>query len=157
MASAPVFGRLDEPESLNLKPFTFQLVGYRKKTTSGVEEVTTEFTCSGVRPFGAWLDLLQSSAPGSGITPLTTVVHYIEQSLVDDDERGRFRETLADPDVFYDSGVLGAVSNWLAETYNERPTLPPTGSPGGRSGGGRKSSAAASAKAGGTSGNGRRR
>lgn len=130
--AAPVFGRVDKPEQLNLEPFKFTLVGYRRQENGDSEEVKYEFTCTGVQPFGSQIDIIRSSGIGVGGQG-AAVISYIEKSLISDDERVKFREALDEPDVFFDGAVLGQVAEWLMETYTDRPTLPRAASRSGRS------------------------
>lgn len=144
---APVFGRIDKPEQLNLDPFKFKLIGYRRIDGEEPEEVEYEFTASGVQPFYSQLDIVRAAAAGNGLLATSESVNFIELSLVDDAERARFRETLETPNVFFESSVIGEIQNWLLEEYSGRPTRPRTARRSGASRGGRRSPGAAGAKA----------
>lgn len=147
MAPAPVFGRLDKPEQLNLEPFPFTVAGYRRLEDGSQEEVTESFKASGVRPFYVQLDIVKAAASSNGLMASDRVISFVEQSLVDDDERARFRAFLEQPDVYVQAEVLGQISDWLSETYSDRPTKSPSAKRGGRSQGGRRSTAAANGTA----------
>lgn len=144
MPTSNVFGRVDKPEQLNLEPFKFTLVGYRH-LDSETEEVTYEFTASGVQPFGKQINMVRVTGE-DGRMGGAAVIDYIETSLVSDEERVRFREALDEPDVYFDGEVLGQIGLWLLETYSDRPTQPRTARRSGQSRGGRRSTAAANGK-----------
>lgn len=146
MPTPVVFGRIDKPEQLNLEPFDFTLVGYRENG-NGREEVPYKFTVSGFAPFYVNLEIVQATAEHNGTLAMDRVIEYVERSLLNDEERERFREALAQPDVFFEGDVLTQIWNWLTEQYNDRPTRPRTARRSGRSGGGRRSTGAAGATA----------
>ncbi len=146
MPSAKVFGRVENPEQINLDPFDFTLIGYRDGP-AGREEVPYKFTAGGVRPFAIQLDIVRAAAEGNGVLQSDKVVQFVEQSLVDDAERAKFREAIEQPDVYFEAGVIAEISDWLSETYTGRPTPPRTARRSGRSSGGRRSTAAAGARA----------
>lgn len=145
MPQAKVFGRVDDPAQINLDPFDFTLIGYRDSPT-GRDEVPYKFTAGGVRPFAVQLDIVRAAAEGNGVLQSDSVVRFVEQSLVDDEERVKFRDALEQPDVYFDTGVLAQISDWLSETYTGRPIRPRTARRSGASRGGRKSTAAAGAR-----------
>lgn len=146
--TAPVFGRVEHPEEINLDPFTFTLVGYRQMPDGEKREETFQFTASGVRPYYVQIDMTRAAAADNGVLAGKAIADYVELALVDDDERARFREVLETPDVYFEAGVLAEISNWLGETYSGRPTKRPTASRSGASRGGRRSAAAPSARGG---------
>jgi hypothetical protein len=148
MSNAPVFGRVDNPEQLNLDPFKFTLAGYKVQPDGSNEEVLHEFTASGVRPFYMQIEFVRAAAAESGILGAQAIADFVEQSLLDDAERQRFRETLETPGVFFDAEVLASISNWLSETYTGRPTRPRTARRSGPARGGQRSTGAGTAKAG---------
>jgi hypothetical protein len=145
MPQAKVFGRVDDPDQINLDPFDFTLIGYRE-TPTGREEVPYKFTAGGVRPFAIQLDIVRAAAEGNGVLQSDKVVRFVEQSLVNDEERIKFRDAIEQPDVYFEAGVLAQISDWLSETYQGRPTRPRTARRSGASRGTRRSTAAASAR-----------
>ncbi|HEY4452387.1 MAG TPA: hypothetical protein VGN13_12430 [Solirubrobacteraceae bacterium] len=146
MPAPPVFGRLDKDEQLNLEPFKFSVAAYKQDDDGTQHEVTYEFTASGIRPFYVQLDIVKAAASGNGLLSSDRVISFVEQSLLNDDERARFRDLLSQPDVFVKGEVLSQISDWLAETYSDRPTKPPTAKRGGRSRAGQRSMAAANGR-----------
>jgi hypothetical protein len=149
--ASPVFGRVEKPEQLNLDPFKFTLVGYRVLDDGSKEEVSFGFTASGVRPFYVQIDMVRAAASESNVLSAEAIAKYVEVSLLNDQERERFRDTLEMPDIFFEAEMLGEVANWLGDTYSSRPTKSPTARRSGQSRGGRRSTGAASAKASGRS------
>lgn len=144
MPDSPVFGRIARPEQLNLEPLPFTIIGYAV-SDEGREEVRYEFAASGHQPLVSLVDLVTSNG-----NALAKAIAYLEDALIDDDERARFRDTIAQSDVYIDSGVLDQVAGWLVATYAERPTKPRTGSRSGRQRTGPKSGDAGSGRAGAT-------
>ena len=144
--TAPVFGRVDKPEQLNLSPFKFTLVGYRLGEDGTHEEVPFDFTVSGVRPFYVQIELIRAQGAGSGLLMYEKSVELIEKALLDDEERKRFRETLALSDVSFEVQSIVEIAAWLDEAYADRPTKSPTASRSSRARGGRKSTGGRSAR-----------
>jgi hypothetical protein len=54
-------------------------------------------------------------------------------AVIDPDDEDRFAELVADKRRFVSGETIGEVARWLIEWYTGRPTLPPSGSPDGRS------------------------
>lgn len=150
---APIFGRVEKPEQLNLSPFKFTLIGYRP-TDDGHEEAPFDFTVSGVRPFYVQIELIRAQAAGSGILMYEKAVELIEMALLNDEERTRWRETLGLPDVSFEVQSIVEIAAWLDEAYADRPTKSPTASRSSRARGGRRSTGARSERASATSANG---
>lgn len=156
-AKTPVFGRIENPGSLNLGPFKFTIAGTRHDPQDGTnKEVTFEFTAKGVRPFYVHMDMVRAAAAEDGTLSAAALIDFVELALLNDDERARWRETLESPDILFQGTMLGEVSDWLTEQYAARPTQPASASRSGASPGGRRSSAAAGGRAGATSAGSRR-
>jgi hypothetical protein len=119
--------------------------------TDTIKEERHHFTCSGVNPYGAFIDLM---AAAGTIASLRAQQEYVEASLIDDAERERFREVTHSQGLRLNINLMDELSSLLVKAYAQRPTSPRSGSTTGARRGGRRSAGAARERAS-TSGNGR--
>lgn len=76
--------------------------------------------------------LLAAGASRSASERIAVGVEFI-MAVIEPDEEERFSTLVADKRRFVSGETIGQVGKWLIEWYTGRPTLPPSGSPDGRS------------------------
>lgn len=106
-------------------PVTFDLAGQ-------------SFTCRPTLAAGALLNLGAATDDRIGARSSRALIGFMTSALIEEDVP-RFLALIEDPDVAIPIDTLGEVVEWLAEELVGFPTLPPSGSPGGRSTNGRTS------------------
>ena len=142
--SLGTFGLVDDPSKdipvIDQPGIPFTIVGYRRvKATSGKwkgkhEPVEFEFHLRPGDNFGAVFRAVVS-ADGGGAIAIATACRFIRDGLIGED-RERFAEVLAHPDIEFSDDMLAEVTIAMAERYGLRPSTPRSDNAGGSRPGG---------------------
>lgn len=97
-----------------------------------------EFICRPALPGSILLDLVRRADGSSGAMAAEAVVEFLTLSI-DEADRTKWDELLADPDRIVQMETLGEIAGWLVEQYTARPTKGRSRSSNGRPNGGRTS------------------
>jgi len=97
-----------------------------------------DFLCRPALPGSVLLDLVKRADGASGAMAAEAVLQFLTMAI-DESDRSKWDDLLADPDRIVQMETLGEIAGWLVEQYTARPTKGRSRSSGGRSNGGRTS------------------
>ncbi|MGP0048501.1 MAG: hypothetical protein ACLPZR_06565 [Solirubrobacteraceae bacterium] len=122
-----IVGRVADPETRKLEPITVPIAAY---TIDG-EEVVERFEFRPVMPAGAMLRAFQAISP-NGVLSSGPIGELLERSLLNEDERARFRAFLDRDDLQIPAELLVDIYRTVTAAWSGRPTPRRSGSaPGG--------------------------
>lgn len=140
----------DELDAIDTDVFEIPFVAH-KVTGKKRTEVTYAFRFAGMRAFGVVADFVEIVEGRGGSISLGLAHPFVRDSLVDDEERERFRAFIDDPTLIIQASTIAVCADQLSARYLNRPTLPESGSSPGRSGMNGKSVPPGSVRAGASS------
>jgi hypothetical protein len=121
-----VFGRVDNPDDLDLAPIVVKIVGY----TMGHEEVTETVRFRPMAPTWLSMDLARKHS-ATGQVNEADAGEFLDHCMLEED-RPKWVAFLSRDDLMIEMTTVLKVYNAISEVYVARPTTAPPVSSGGR-------------------------
>lgn len=125
----PTFGLVDDLSVIpDRTPLEFKIVGYNADR----QPTTFVFHARPTMPLGAMLDVASAANEEGGVN-VSAITSFLS-AVITTEDADAWSAALHDPELYFVDTMLQGLVEWLAATYAERPTPPPSASqPGGGS------------------------